>query len=594
MNITSNFKNVKKTMAFKYIISFILIIGIPMLIVNYISYKMYTNIILKNSSDRILNDIEQTSDVIDNEISRISYTTATVSVDEGITNLVNDWYKENDPYTKVNISSQIDSKLRYLFNYSNRVESMIFFFKDSGYYFYNIQPSIDEKKIRAFKWYTDALKHKGSVTVLGNLNEAVEKNINKNVISISICPLKNQVEQIYFAYKTEVFSEIYRRSKIKNIGETIICDQHGNVIVSTEDKQMVKNQNSIFYSKLQDSTINNSYIKYINNQKSLVTVYTSPNTGWKIINYIDYASLSQDVKKWSIYNFIFFSTIAITFVLFSIYFFSLIINPLKLLMGKMKKVKGGDFDISVYLKGSIELNYLGEYFNIMMSEIKKLTKEKEFEERERSRSELEALQAQINPHFIANTLNSIRLMALIAKVDNIRDMSEAFMKLLADTIGRGGIYNDLSTEINILKNYIYIMKIRFGDKFNITFDIDENVEELHILKMLLQPILENAILHGVNELLYKGEIKIIAVIVMDKLSISIYDNGVGISEEGIKQLLQAKHTKTIGFNRIGLRNVNERIKLNYGNDYGININSVIGEFTCITMTLPIISDIEEK
>jgi two-component system sensor histidine kinase YesM len=156
-------------------------------------------------------------------------------------------------------------------------------------------------------------------------------------------------------------------------------------------------------------------------------------------------------------------------------------------------------------------------------------------------------------------------MAMIAKVDSIKNMTEAFMKLLTSTFSRKGVFNTMEAELDVLRSYVYIMKVRFGDKFDVVFEMDESIRQCYILRLVLQPILENAILHGISDIEEKGLIKVKGYGLKGDLVVEIIDNGKGMSEEELKSLMSDEHRNTKGFNGMGLKNVDKRIKLNYGN-----------------------------
>jgi len=230
----------------------------------------------------------------------------------------------------------------------------------------------------------------------------------------------------------------------------------------------------------------------------------------------------------------------------------------------------------------------------MVQEIKNLIKERDKIAGEKSKAEIEALQSQINPHFISNTLNSIRLMAMIAKVDSVKKMVEAFMKLLLASFSKTGKLIRIEEELEILKSYIYILKVRYDDKFDVDIECEEEIRGLYILRLLLQPILENAIFHGVGELENKGRITVKGCRQDDCIIFSIRDNGVGMTQEQIDRLMSEGSHNAGSFSSIGVINVDRRIKLNYGDRYGLEIESNYGEYTNVVIKLPVIRNDEDE
>jgi two-component system sensor histidine kinase YesM len=257
----------------------------------------------------------------------------------------------------------------------------------------------------------------------------------------------------------------------------------------------------------------------------------------------------------------------------------------------MKQVEKGNFDLEFETVGFDEVYNLNEAFNKMVKEIDNLTTAIKLKEKERLDAEIESLQYQINPHFMSNTLNSIRLMAMIAKTENIQYMTESLMKFMIEIFRNKGKLVTIDSELNNLENYIYIMKIRFGDKFSIVYNIDKKIRDFYILKIIFQPVIENAIIHGISENKDKGIIKINGFIENNNLIFEIIDNGRGIEIEKIKQIFTS-NDKNINEGNIGIKNVDKRIKLYHGSDYGIFIESELSKYTKVKFVLPIIIEAE--
>jgi two-component system sensor histidine kinase YesM len=253
----------------------------------------------------------------------------------------------------------------------------------------------------------------------------------------------------------------------------------------------------------------------------------------------------------------------------------------------MNEVEKGNFNVNLESDGFDEIYILNESFNKMIKEIDNLTKEK-------VKAEIEALQYQINPHFISNTLNSIRLMAMMSKKQNIQNMTEALIRFMINVFKNKGEMTTIKDELENLENYIYMMKVRFGDKFNIHYKIKKEFEKLFILRMIIQPIIENSILHGLSEVSENGIIKINVYIKNNVLNIEVYDNGKGMNKKEISNIFDRTYTNDNKPEKcIGLINVDRRIKLFHGDKYGLIIKSIYGKYTKIIYTLPIIKEIND-
>jgi signal transduction histidine kinase len=231
-----------------------------------------------------------------------------------------------------------------------------------------------------------------------------------------------------------------------------------------------------------------------------------------------------------------------------------------------------------------------------------LAREREQRERERVRAELEALRFQINPHFVSNTLGSVRLMALAANAGGIAQMTQSLMRLLADSCAGAGSMTDLAHEIGNVDSYVGIMKARFGKDFDVRYEIGADTRDLLILRMILQPIVENSILHGFAGGGRRGTILISSRLERAPgapapalpeagarsaagrgLVIEVRDDGVGMDPE---QALAAGDGQRSGLHHIGLANVQRRIRLNFGEPFGLSVQSEPGRYTLVRFLLP--------
>jgi two-component system sensor histidine kinase YesM len=224
----------------------------------------------------------------------------------------------------------------------------------------------------------------------------------------------------------------------------------------------------------------------------------------------------------------------------------------------------------------------------MIEKINDLLKQVLDEHIRKKDAEYKALQAQINPHFLYNTLNSIRWMAMIQKADNIKKVVDALGRLLRNCTSKVDEYICIREEIENLKDYIYIEKIAYKNKFQVEWDIDQEVLQYKCIKFILQPFVENSIFHGIQPKEQYGTIWISVKKQNDLIMFSIRDDGVGMAEEQVKDLLSNDIDGIKEFSGIGISNVNERIQMAYGRQGGIFVESKLGEYTNITIKIPAI------
>jgi len=222
----------------------------------------------------------------------------------------------------------------------------------------------------------------------------------------------------------------------------------------------------------------------------------------------------------------------------------------------------------------------------MVGEIQQLLQDIKDNERQKRLVELKAYQAQINPHFLSNTLNTVRWLAQTQKATNIQSLVTSLIELLQVSMG-GDDFITLRQELEYLKDYINIQEYRYCDKFKIQYEIETEILEMPTPKFILQPIVENALIHGIDPLDHQGLIAIKGYREGQQIIITVTDNGVGIPPEKLGIIFQQDQNKDRQrFSSIGIYNVNERMKMYFGDSYGLKIESTPGVFTMVTIMLP--------
>jgi len=581
----------------KYAHAFILLIVLPVFIVGAFTYHFYIDSMLNNITHQVSNSLQQISVNMGNEILRLSYISSNACSDMKTLELATKINRSEDDKSRYDQISELNSQLNLILGGTYDCESVIFFFKNKGMYYYNSAPTIDEAALRKMKWYKEALNNSDTLSydIFQNFTDPFSK---KYVVSFFYSPQtstsNNDVEVIYISYKLDFLNNLYSNIKYFDSSELFILNPQGKIVFTKDAKFIGKNIWELGYSKKMLQTHEKAIIETVNNVKTFITSFKLNKDGWMAVNIIEYKKLTQDVDRIMGYTSIIGIFIFVMFLIFSAAFFREIIVPIRGMIKSMKQVEQGNFETSIQIKGKSEFYYLGKAFNTMVREIKNLIAERDLKEKERQKAEIEALQFQINPHFMYNTLNSIRLMAIVAKADNVKSMLDAFTQLLSATYDYTNEMIEVKSEIKNLENYIYIMKFRYGNRFKAEFEIDENILSLLIPRMALQPIVENAILHGMSDIDINGVILVEALINKGTLIIKISDNGIGMSEEQVNRLLIQGDSNKRGYSAIGMKNVDKRLKLKFGEQYGLKIESIEGEYTTISVILPIIHKQEDN
>ena len=313
--------------------------------------------------------------------------------------------------------------------------------------------------------------------------------------------------------------------------------------------------------------------------------------GWSLgINFLE-KEMTQDTDRLLQMILVFGFFIITSLILISLFLSSSIVKPIKELQGLMKDVEKGNLDIVYSHPGEDEIGQLGKSFNKMVRQIKNLINTVYIEQKDKREAELRALQAQIQPHFLYNTLDTIHWMALEHQAYDIVDMVDALTNLFRISISRGEEIIPYLEEIKHIESYLFVQKVRYEDKLEYEMYWDEKLKECKVLKLIIQPLVENAIYHGIKGKKGTGKVLIEGKIIGEEVELKVADDGIGMEKEKLSQIIDVLEGRSKGEGvGYGMFNVNERIKLMFGNKYGIRIKSEYGKGTEVILRHPLIID----
>lgn len=371
-----------------------------------------------------------------------------------------------------------------------------------------------------------------------------------------------------------------------NGGYIYLMDSMGEIIWHPKFELIASGrvkENNLIAATYSDGSIEEEF----DNTARTVVIKTVGYTGWKLVGVIKGTGISLNTIKTRLF---------IVFVIFLIIFIVVLINsyvsfrvtdPIRELEKSVKKLEEGNLDADIYMGGSYEIQHLGKSVQDMKYRIKGLMQDIVTEHEEKRKSEFDSLQAQINPHFLYNTLDIIVWQIENEKQSEAVHTVTALARFFRLSLGKGKNIVTVKAEIDHVKNYLMIQHMRFKNKFDYEFEIAEDVLELSSLKLMLQPMVENAIYHGMEFMDGDGLIKIKVWREADELYLSVTDNGLGMTEDKVAMVLAGKSNSGNGRGSgIGVKNVNERIKLYFGEDYGLKIDSEPDVGTTIIIHLP--------
>lgn len=372
--------------------------------------------------------------------------------------------------------------------------------------------------------------------------------------------------------------------------ETVVVTSQGKRIASLNEPEAHKEENDRVIGALQSSADDKGLLEMkVHGRNSLVAFEKYQRSGVMVYETITMDSLSNDRLMVVQTVIIMFAACLIFGFILSVLITNQIKKPIDRLVRHISNVAGGDFTRDPGIEGEDEIGTVGKVVNDMSQHIDTLMAQRLEDEKEKGDLELKMLQAQINPHFLYNTLDSIRWIAVIQKNSGIVKMVTALSGLLKNMAKGFNEKVTLKKELEFLNDYVTIEKVKYVELFDLDIQVDDPaLYDAMVIKLTLQPLVENAIFNGIEPSGKHGTILIHAFSQDGCLFIRVRDDGCGIPEEKLKTILDnTEKVKGNSMSGIGLPNVDRRIKLNYGESYGLWIESQVGSYTEITVKMPL-------
>ena len=392
------------------------------------------------------------------------------------------------------------------------------------------------------------------------------------------------------------FSSISRMMKqineVSNGQYYYLCDNNGQIIYHPRQIQIsdgICKENSLVAASYKDGV----YDEEFEGVQRKVIVNTVSYTGWKLVGVIPYSLFSHEMINIRYFIGMVILLMAMMLIIINRVVTQRISRPILKLNHSVMEYEAGKKP-EIYIGGSSEIRHLGYSIQSSYEKSEELMQEIVWEQNERRKSELDALQSQINPHFLYNALDSITWMIEGERNDEAAFMISQLAKLFRISLSQGHTIISVRDELQHAKSYMNIQRIRYKDAFSVTFDVAPELEEYCAVKLTLQPILENSINYGVDPMDDCGEIFIRVKKEEDLLVLSVEDNGIGMSEEEVSLLLTDSNRKRKHGSGVGLVNINNRLQILFGKEYGLFIESEPDEGTRVSIRIPAIPYTEKN
>lgn len=381
------------------------------------------------------------------------------------------------------------------------------------------------------------------------------------------------------------FEELFSNVNLGNGGYIYLTNDRGDIIWHPRQNEIYSgrfDENNKYAAGLKDGISVENY----GGKKVTLNVRTIGYTGWKLVGVTPNATLNIYGIKFRFFVVFVADLFLFLLAMINAFISDKISNPIKRLDTSVREIESGNLDVDIVPSGSYEVEHLGKSIKNMLGRIKLLMSDLVEEHNAKRKSEFDTLQSQINPHFLYNTLDIIVWMIENEEPDKAVSIVTALAKFFRISLSKGKNIITVKDEIEHVRNYLMIQNMRFKNRFEYSIEADEEVLLYSSLKLMLQPLVENAIYHGMEFMDGDGEIDVKVFKEGESLYFTISDNGLGMSKEMVDKLLSKDIMPSKKGSGIGVKNVNERIKLYFGNEYGLRVESEPDEGTKIIIHLP--------
>ncbi|NQX57919.1 sensor histidine kinase [Paenibacillus qinlingensis] len=583
---------VRLSLTQKLITVFVILITVPIVTISMISYASYSKSIEKNTALYVNQISQKILERVDQYVSDIKRVTGSQiymqDIQESLAN-PNKTVEENNRlqnFVKGLNSLKNDTESVYIFdNYGNMYDST----KND-----TIRADIRQQAVDLRQQVRNA---QGSSIIISTQKITVGQT-NKYYFSIAR-ELKNTnslegIGMIIFDSRIQVIGDAVRELDEVTKGRTMVLDDQNTVIYDSEQKWISTNVAS--NELVQKAVGAQGSFKVTIEGKSYLTSYTTSEvTGWKQIVFIPVDHLTEETRVTRDFTMI-LVLLSITVALVTSAIIAIALTrPLRTLMRTMKQVNKENLDVQIPVKYSDEFGILAKHFNNMIRRINELVEEVYQTQNRKREAELRSLQHQINPHFIYNTLEVIRMTAEVKRDYEISEMTYNLGELLRYGILRGTDQVTIHKELDHLEKYLALQNFRFSKDIQLELNISEAHLSYPVIKLLFQPIVENAILHGFEMKEENCLITISSYVDKQAIYFTVRDNGCGMEDTQLKIIRNAMQgLRQENRNNIGIANVNERIILQYGASYGLQVSSEIEVGTAVTIVLPVLEAWKES
>jgi two-component system sensor histidine kinase YesM len=591
----------------KLILFFVLLISLPSIVNAYINYNASSEIIVRNARESILEIVKKNNEISDIVFKNIEERTVALISDPDLFRLF-DRPRPDTDYELVQMDRQASAILYKYFGhnqdfYTVQLLTSYFSFGSAAPTYTTNSPfvSISPEGFHRSSVYKQVVERQGSLvwvptydlTELYGQEQLVDMDTRFKMIFSSARMINSSpvIDGVSYSWPASVerpvllinFNEEFYRQTVEQTlpvpGSFIYIMSRDGQIVTHPDIAMLGTREETIVADFDASA--DTFLVKKDGQDLLIAYDTSRVTNWLTVSVIPYSQLLRNLPMVRYMDLLLALAMIVAAIVIASFIAGRLTHPIKKMLVAIQLTGAGDFSTKIPAPSQLEFRILIKKFNQMNEKIQELIKENYESTLREKEAEIMALNLQLNPHFLYNTLNIMNWMAIDRDEPDISRMIVSLSTMLQYTVNNKQEIVRLRDDLEWLRSYTHIMENRFAGVFRVEYEMDGLPGDCKVPKLFLQPIVENAIIHGFEAMEQGGVIRISGEVEGDMLSFTVSDNGQGMPEEQAQALL---HTDAKG---IGVKNIAQRIALIYGSQSRLGIHSVIGEGTVVTVSIPL-------
>lgn len=581
-----------RSMNFRLMVFFCSLLIPTLVTMGIYSYRLASSVVEEKTSAAVLNSLEQRAKNLEVKMQAYKKYLDLVIYTPEFMNVVKSNSFDKTSYSTTRAHRELKDILDAIFFEDDMVKAFTVYKNEELVYKYG-NDILDEEKFKQNSLYTLTKAANGAIYFGGTLKLGLQPGEEDLYIGygrelIDYNSVDNtDLGSVFLFMDIRSFSTL-----IDDVREmSFITDNEGHVLASPDSSQIFNNiKDKPGFRKAYESHVSGYYVDESESRNFVIAYYTLPNWNLKIVQVMPRKEIIGETSN------ILFATMGVSLLIFVLLVITALLlsrrvsKPAKQIKEAMKKIQAGDFDTRLDVKSRDEFGSIAVSLNFMTVQLKELLDKLIQEERRRSETEFSMLQYQINPHFLHNVLATIRLSAVSNHDPDTAEMLQKLSRLLRRTLANAGRMVTLETELCNIRDFVDIQKVLSNENIRMVYEIGEPSANCLIPNMLLQPLVENTIIHGFGEGVSDPEIRISSRLDHDRLQLIVEDNGIGMTEETMKKLQEYNHQNGMSYNRVGIMNVNRRIKLYFGDDSGLFFERAEGRGTKAIIVLKTSTD----